>query len=107
MSRRQLDEHRASESFERKLEQLRFELRIGAPRRVLDYLLDHLGDLLPRLGPTLLRASLGEQLERAKVLVASRHNLRLVHDGERPRTLMRAVAFTPSPITLSPKGPPQ
>lgn len=78
MSARQLDEYRSREQFQRKLEQLRFELRVNSPRRVLDYLIEHLDDLLPRLGDTVLRASFSDQLARAKGLVASRHNLRLV-----------------------------
>lgn len=73
-----LEEHRAREQFQRKLEQLRFELRVQSPRRVLDYLIEHLEDLLPRLGATVLRDSFSDQLARAKGLVASRHNLRLV-----------------------------
>lgn len=72
------DEHRAREQFQRKLEQLHFELQFESPRRVLDYLIDHLDDLLPRVGATVLRDSFAAQLERAKRLVATRHNLRLV-----------------------------
>lgn len=75
---KQLDEHRAREQFQRKLEQLRFELRIESPRRVLDYLVEHLEDTLPRVGDNLLGKSFAEQLERAKRLVSSRHNLRVV-----------------------------
>lgn len=71
-------EHRARDQFQRKLEQLRFELRVESPRRVLDYLIDHLEDLLPRCGATILRDSFREQLERAKQQVSTRHNLRLV-----------------------------
>ena len=76
--RQQLEEYRAREAFQRKLEQLRFELRIGAARRHLDYLLDHLDDLLPRIDDTILKASFREQLAVAKQLVDGRHNLRLV-----------------------------
>lgn len=75
---KQLAEHRAREQFQRKLEQLRFELQIQAPRRVLDYLLDHLDTLLEQVGPSVLRDSFAEQLGRAKRLVAGRHNLRVV-----------------------------
>ncbi len=71
-------EHRAREQFQRKLEQLHFELSVESPRRVLDYLIDHLDDLLPRVGATVLRDSFAGQLARAKALVATRHNLRLV-----------------------------
>lgn len=77
-SRRQYREHRARASFQRKLEQLRFELRIGSPRRVLDYLLEHLDDILPECGDNTLTTSFGEQLGRAKELVGCRHNLKLV-----------------------------
>jgi hypothetical protein len=71
-------EHRARQQFSRKLEQLHFELSVESPRRVLDYLIDHLDDLLPRVGDSLLRESFAAQLERAKRQVAQRHNLRLV-----------------------------
>jgi hypothetical protein len=71
-------EHLAREQFQRKLEQLHFELSVESPRRVLDYLIDHLDDLLPRVGATTLRDSFRGQLDRAKSLVATRHNLRLV-----------------------------
>lgn len=71
-------EYRARQEFQRKLEQLHFELSMESPRRVLDYLLDHLDDLLPRVGQNTLRDSFATQLVRAKALVASRHNLRLV-----------------------------
>jgi hypothetical protein len=71
-------EYRAREQFGRKLEQLHFELSVESPRRVLDYLIDHLEDLLPRVGKNVLRDSFAVQLERAKRLVAQRHNLRLV-----------------------------
>lgn len=71
-------EYRARQEFSRKLEQLHFELSVESPRRVLDYLLDHLDDLLPRVGQNTLRDSFSAQLSRAKLLVAQRHNLRLV-----------------------------
>lgn len=71
-------EHRARRQFQRKLEQLHFELQVESPRRVLDYLIDHLDDLLPQVGDNLLRESFAEQLGRAKVMVSQRHNLRLV-----------------------------
>lgn len=71
-------EHRARQQFVRKLEQLHFELSVESPRRVLDYLLDHLDDLINRVGETTLRDSFRQQLDRAKSQVASRHNLRLV-----------------------------
>lgn len=71
-------EHLAREQFSRKLEQLQFELAMESPRRVLDYLIDHLEDLLPRVGSNTLRDSFAEQLTRAKQTVARRHNLRLV-----------------------------
>lgn len=74
-----LREYRTRQQFQRKLEQLRFELSVNSPRRVLDYLIDHLEDLLPRCGDSLIRENFTEQLERAHELVASRHNLRLVH----------------------------
>lgn len=78
-SERLLQEHRARAQFQRKLEQLRFEVSMGTPRRVLDYLVDHLEDLLPQLQPgTTLHKSFAEQLDRAKRMVASRHNLKLV-----------------------------
>lgn len=71
-------EYRARAEFQRKLEQLHFELSVEAPRRVLDYLLDHLDDLLPRVGKNTLRDSFADQLVRVKGIVATRHNLRLV-----------------------------
>ncbi len=71
-------EHRARQQFSRKLEQLQFELSIESPRRVLDYLLDHLDDLLSRVGDSILRDAFAAQLTAAKRRVASRHNLRLV-----------------------------
>lgn len=71
-------EHRARTQFQRKLEQLHFELSVESPRRVLDYLIDHLEDLLPRVGATTLRDSFSRQLDAAKKSVAQRHNLRLV-----------------------------
>lgn len=70
--------YRARQQFSRKLEQLHFELAMESPRRVLDYLIDHLDDLLPRIGDNTLRDSFAEQLTRAKRIVAQRHNLRLV-----------------------------
>lgn len=71
-------EHRARQLFSRKLEQLDFELSVGSPRRVLDYLVDHLDDLLPRVGDSVLRESFAAQLVAAKKRVSARHNLRLV-----------------------------
>lgn len=71
-------EHRARQQFSRKLEQLQFELSVESPRRVLDYLLDHLEDLLPRTGDSILRDAFRAQLERAKERVSTRHNLRLL-----------------------------
>lgn len=75
---RHYTEYRARTQFQRKLEQLHFELSVESPRRVLDYLIDHLDDLLPQVGNNTLRDSFADQLVRAKGLVASRHNLRLV-----------------------------
>lgn len=69
---------RAREQFSRKLEQLHFELSVESPRRVLDYLLEHAEDLLEQVEASPLRDSFKDQLGRAKRLVASRHNLRLV-----------------------------
>jgi hypothetical protein len=71
-------QHRARQQFSRKLEQLHFELSVESPRRVLDYLIDHLDDLLPRVGDSVLRESLTAQLSAAKQSVSQRHNLRLV-----------------------------
>ena len=71
-------EYRAREQFIRKLEQLHFELAMESPRRVLDYLIDHLDSLLPQLGQNTLRDAFSAQLDRAKQFVARRHNLRLV-----------------------------
>ncbi len=71
-------EWRARQQFSRKLEQLHFELSVESPRRVLDYLLEHLDELLDSIGDSTLRDSFRGQLERAKSLVARRHNLRLV-----------------------------
>jgi hypothetical protein len=71
-------QHRARLQFSRKLEQLHFELSVESPRRVLDYLIDHLDDLLPRVGDNLLRDAFAEQLRAAKLSVSRRHNLRLV-----------------------------
>jgi hypothetical protein len=75
---RHYSEHRARQQFSRKLEQLDFELSVESPRRVLDYLIDHLDDLLPRVGDSLLRDSFASQLTLAKARVSTRHNLRLV-----------------------------
>lgn len=75
---KQFAEHQARTQFQRKLEQLHFELSVESPRRVLDYLIDHLRDLLAQLSPTVLRDSFAAQLGRAERLVATRHNLRLV-----------------------------
>jgi hypothetical protein len=69
---------RARQQFTRKLEQLHFELGIESPRRVLDYLIEHAEDLLAEVEASTLRDSFQDQLDRAKRLVASRHNLRLV-----------------------------
>ena len=69
---------RARQHLVRKLEQLHFELSVESPRRVLDYLIEHADDLLDQVEPSVLRDSLSDQLERAKRLVAARHNLRLV-----------------------------
>lgn len=74
-------EHRARQQFSRKLEQLDFELSVEAPRRVLDYLIDHLDDLLLRVGDSVLRESFAHQLTLAKARVSTRHNLRLVSKG--------------------------
>ena len=71
-------EHRARQQFQRVLEQLHFELSMESPRRVLDYLLDHLDTLLPLVGQNTLRDSFAGQLTRAKGIVSQRHNLRLV-----------------------------
>ena len=71
-------EWRARQQFSRKLEQLHFELSVESPRRVLDYLTEHLDDLLPEVGDSTLRDSFRDQLARAKRLVTSRHNLRLI-----------------------------
>lgn len=71
-------EHLARQQFQRKLEQLHFELSVESPRRVLDYLIDHLDDLLLRVGQTVLQQAFRAQLDRAKGLVARRHNLRLI-----------------------------
>lgn len=71
-------QHRARQQFSRKLEQLHFELSVESPRRVLDYLIEHAEDLLAEAGDSILRDALREQLERAKLLVSARHNLRLV-----------------------------
>lgn len=78
MSQAQLAEERARRQFQRKLEQLHFEVSVDSPRRVLDYLVEHLDDLLPRVGATILRDSFRDQLDRAKRIVAGRHNLRIV-----------------------------
>lgn len=75
---RHYSEHRARYQFQRKLEQLHFELEVESPRRVLDYLVDHLEDLLPLVGATVLRDSFAEQLERAKRRVSTRNNIRLL-----------------------------
>jgi hypothetical protein len=75
-------QHRARQQFSRKLEQLHFELKVDSPRRVLDYLIDHLDDLLPRCGDSVLRDCLSRQLGKAKLLVAERHNLRLVKGND-------------------------
>jgi hypothetical protein len=77
-------QHRARTQFSRKLEQLHFELSVESPRRVLDYLIDHLDDLLPRVGDNTLRDSFAAQLVRAKQIVARRHNLRLHLSDQRP-----------------------
>ncbi len=69
---------RAREQFSRKLEQLHFELSVESPRRVLDYLIEHAEDLLSQIEGSTLRDSFKDQLGRAKSLVATRHNLRLV-----------------------------
>jgi hypothetical protein len=69
---------RTRQQFTRKLEQLHFELSVESPRRVLDYLIEHAEDLLAQVEGSTLRDSFEEQLARAKRLVASRHNLRLV-----------------------------
>lgn len=74
----------ARAKFQRKLEQLRFELRLDkphTPRRVLDYLLEHCEDILPQLGDNLLRAAFRQQLDELRVLVLRRHDLRLLQGG--------------------------
>lgn len=78
MSAKHYAEHRARLQFARKLEQLGFELRMQSPRRVLDYLVDHLDDLIERVGDSRLRDSLAAQLDNAKAAVRTRHNLRVV-----------------------------
>lgn len=74
----QLKQHRLNAQYLRKLEQLQFEVRIESPRRVLDYLLDHLGDLLHDMDCTVEREYLREKLATARKLVSGRHNLRVV-----------------------------
>lgn len=74
----QFREHKVRAQFQRKLEQLHFELSVESPRRVLDYLIDHLEDLHAQLTPTVLSESFKDQLERAKTRVSKRHNLRLI-----------------------------
>lgn len=69
---------RARQQFARKLEQLHFELSVESPRRVLDYLIEHLEDLLEQVGDSTLRESFKGQLVAAKARVSTRHNLRLV-----------------------------
>lgn len=73
-----LQQERLRSQFLRKLEQLHFELSIEAPRRVLDYLVEHLDDLLEWLDCTWDRDRLRERLVAARSLVATRHNLRVV-----------------------------
>ncbi len=71
-------EHRARLQFGRKLEQLHFELRVKSPRRVLDYLVEHLDELLPQVGDSTLRDAFAAQLDLMKRQVSRRHNLRIV-----------------------------
>ncbi len=102
-------EHRAREKFQRKLEQLRFELRIESPRRVLDYLLEHAEDLLGECGDTLLAESFRTQLARARHEVSQRHNLRLVSRqpvrwSEQPQRMLDAQRRFPLPSPEPPKG---
>jgi len=86
---RRLAEHRTITKLGRKLEQLRFELRVEAPRRTLDYLLEHIADLLEQMGDSRLRAEYAGQVERARELVAGRHNLRPVRKwSEYPKDML-------------------
>lgn len=89
---RLFSEHRAREKFQRKLEQLRIELRIESPRRVLDYLVEHAEDLLDQCGESLLTESFRRQLAEARRDVTMRHrlplarpSLRLVPQPEPPK----------------------
>jgi hypothetical protein len=77
---RQLLEHRCRETFQRNLERLHFEISMQTPRRHLDVLVELLDLLLPGCGDSVLRQSFGEQLERAKLIISTRHNLRLCKD---------------------------
>jgi hypothetical protein len=96
-------EHLAREKFQRKLEQLRFELRIESPRRVLDYLLEHADDLLRSCGQEseLIRSFRG-QLDAARRDVAQRHNLRIVNWAAKPAIMLDRVRR--SSTTEPPKG---
>ncbi len=96
-SNRQIVEYHAREQFQRKLEQLRFELRVESPRRVLDYLVEHLETLLPLLGENTLRDSFADQLQRARRLVEARHNLRVVHWADKPQAMLRKIRRLPLP----------
>ncbi len=69
---------KAQETFLRKLEQLSFEISMEQARRHLDHLLDHLDDLAPRLGDSVLAADYRARLVRAKAIVSKRHKLSLV-----------------------------
>lgn len=94
-------EQKARDQFQRKLEQLRFELRVGSPRRVLDYLVEHAEDLLTRVGDNLLVQQFRTDLDMCRSLVAQRHNLKLVRHAERHAHALRVMRETADIIERS------
>ncbi len=83
MSKRQLDQYRARIKFERVMDRLRHETRMGlVPRRHLDDLVDHLETLLGLLEGTVLHDICKRRLDEMRELIRRRHTLRLVRHAE-------------------------
>lgn len=78
-------EQAAREAFDRNLERLYFEIKMGTPRRHLDVLLEFLDSLVQETGDNLYTEHYGRLLAEAKRRVSTRTNLRLVR-GAPPRT---------------------
>lgn len=75
---RKYSEHVAQQRFERNIQLLQLELRMGTPRRHLDVLVELLEILVDQTGGSALTEVYRVQLSEAKRVVAGRSNLKLV-----------------------------